>query len=129
MRLEGCTAETETADIHYETLRRDPDYANNDSYQYIDPQEISVPHNSDGQYKALDPKSLETHVYMTATPLSHRSTASIHTLTEEEAASGYLQVLPSSLPNDDDIYENERIVRCATSPTQLEHETNLYECV
>ena len=121
------------ADRHYETIRRDPDYANPDNYQYIDPQDIiSGPHNSgDGHYTALDPKSLDSHLYMTATPLSHRSTASLHTTLsaeEETTAAGYLQVLPSS-PNDEDIYENDIRGRCTTSQTQLEHETNLYERV
>ncbi len=122
------------ADRHYETIRRDPDYANPDNYQYVDPQDISGPHNNDddGHYAALDPKSLESHVYMIATPLSHRSTASLHTTLsaeEETAAAGYLQVLPSSPPNDEDIYENDIRGRCTTSQTQLEHETNLYERV
>lgn len=143
--VQGYTAtdDNDTANRVYDSIRRGNDLrrdSNVDNYQYINPLDVPGPHNktpqpnnSDGQYTALDPSSLDQHMYMTATPA--RSLASLHSGAAVVDGAGYLQVLPpSSLPLDDDgVYENSQDVRerCATSPAELEHQhdSNLYESV
>ncbi len=165
----------DTANRVYDSIRRDIEYSNADNYQYINPLEVPGPHNKvplevpgprntvplevpgprnkvphpdDSDYTAIDPKTLNQHLYMTATPA--RSLASLRTATParslaslhseaaaiDTVAAGYLQVLPSSSLlgedpqyQDDGLYENS--VR-DTSPADLEHQcddSNLYESV
>ncbi len=122
-----------------DSIRREEDYSNADNYQYINPHEVPGPpskspdpSNSDGQYTSLNPQLLDNHMYMTTTP--SRSLASLHDKADatEAMAAGYLQVLPSSLPLNNIVYDNSSIrERCVTSPTELQnqYDSNLYESV
>ena len=115
-------------------------YINPENYQYVNQQIVVGKGNSNGQYTALDPNTVEKHTYATATPVSHRSTSSLHNVDTgyvdvgagAEARAGYLEVLPPtqlscSLPTnvEEVIYDNDVRSRSATTPAELDPVTGL----
>ena len=108
-------------------------YINPENYQYVNQQIVVETTVSDGQYTALDPKTVEEHTYATATPASHRSMTSLHNVDTgyvdvgAGVRAGYLEVLPpthlsGSLPTSPEevIYDNDVRSRSATTPAELD---------
>lgn len=108
--------------VHVENT--DGEYADPREYDYVDGQtpkiqvEIGRPARSsnggpESVYTALNPQALDEHnVYTTATPVSHRSTSSLHDEIEDESeyvdvepahVASYLQLIPGSYPSKSSI--------------------------